>query len=202
MYYNYSMHSFLFVGNDNLSVKKEIDIFVKEKGGKLIEFEAEKIENIRDMKHFTGLAAKEETYIYLPNTDKASEAAQNALLKSLEEPQQNITFVLSAENEYAVLETIRSRCEVIRVKNAVPDEDKNFFQEFINSSVGEKFTKISSIKKREEAVEMLTKLINGGRADLRILESANIALNNIRENGNVQIQLVNFLAKHLSITRH
>lgn len=37
----------------------------------------------------------------------------NALLKTLEEPPQNVVCILVANSESAVLETLRSRCEVL-----------------------------------------------------------------------------------------
>lgn len=47
--------------------------------------------------------------------DRMTEAAQGALLKTLEEPGQGVTFILCAEREDALLPTIRSRCARIRL---------------------------------------------------------------------------------------
>lgn len=41
----------------------------------------------------------------------ANEAAQNAFLKTLEEPPAGVTFLLLTENAYALLPTVRSRCK-------------------------------------------------------------------------------------------
>ncbi|MBP5661802.1 MAG: DNA polymerase III subunit delta, partial [Clostridia bacterium] len=46
---------------------------------------------------------------------KANEQAQNALLKSLEEPPRAVTFFLLAENPYALLPTVRSRCKTLKM---------------------------------------------------------------------------------------
>ena len=43
--------------------------------------------------------------------DKAMEQAQNKLLKTLEEPENNVYFILTTSNVDLVLPTIRSRCE-------------------------------------------------------------------------------------------
>lgn len=43
--------------------------------------------------------------------DKAMEQAQNKLLKTLEEPENNVYFILTTTNVDLVLPTIRSRCE-------------------------------------------------------------------------------------------
>jgi DNA polymerase-3 subunit delta' len=48
--------------------------------------------------------------------DRMNPAAQNALLKTLEEPQPDTVFVLVSENEEELLETLRSRCRVVRME--------------------------------------------------------------------------------------
>lgn len=53
------------------------------------------------------------------DADRMNDAAQNALLKTLEEPQADTVFVLVSDHEEEVLETIRSRCRVVRL-DAVP----------------------------------------------------------------------------------
>jgi len=49
------------------------------------------------------------------NFDQSTEEAQNKLLKVLEEPPQNVYFLLSAKSEERVLPTIRSRCDKIKI---------------------------------------------------------------------------------------
>ncbi|MDQ3957370.1 MAG: DNA polymerase III subunit delta' [Actinomycetota bacterium] len=49
------------------------------------------------------------------DADRMNDAAQNALLKTLEEPQPDTVFVLVSDHEEEVLETIRSRCRVVRL---------------------------------------------------------------------------------------
>ena len=47
---------------------------------------------------------------YIPAADEMNAAAQNAMLKLLEEPPARSVFILAAADEDAVLETVRSRC--------------------------------------------------------------------------------------------
>ena len=49
------------------------------------------------------------------DADRMNDAAQNALLKTLEEPQPDTVFVLVSDHEEEVLETIRSRCRIVRL---------------------------------------------------------------------------------------
>lgn len=57
----------------------------------------------------------------IEEAERMNPAAQNALLKTLEEPQPDTVFVLISDDEDDLLETIRSRCRVMRL-DAVPEE--------------------------------------------------------------------------------
>ena len=52
----------------------------------------------------------------IEEAERMNEAAQNALLKTLEEPHPDTMFVLISDREDEVLETIRSRCRVVRLE--------------------------------------------------------------------------------------
>lgn len=49
------------------------------------------------------------------NVDASTEEAQNKLLKILEEPPENVYFLLGATSEEKVLPTIKSRCDKIKI---------------------------------------------------------------------------------------
>jgi DNA polymerase-3 subunit delta' len=57
----------------------------------------------------------ERRIVLIEHADRASEQIQNALLKSLEEPSDRHTFVLVADEPAALLPTIRSRCQPLRI---------------------------------------------------------------------------------------
>jgi DNA polymerase-3 subunit delta' len=52
----------------------------------------------------------------IEEADRMNEPAQNALLKTLEEPQPDTVFVLISEHEEELLETVRSRCRIVRLE--------------------------------------------------------------------------------------
>lgn len=54
--------------------------------------------------------------------DRMNPQAQNALLKTLEEPQPDTTFILISEHEEELLPTVHSRCVVIRLEPIARDE--------------------------------------------------------------------------------
>ena len=69
------------------------------------------IEQARTLRSAASLTPSEgrRRIFVLPHVDRASEEASNALLKTLEEPAPNLTIVLTSENPYLLLPTIRSR---------------------------------------------------------------------------------------------
>ena len=56
----------------------------------------------------------------IPDAEKMTVQAQNAILKTIEEPPEYAVIILLTANEQALLETIRSRCVILNLK-PVPD---------------------------------------------------------------------------------
>jgi hypothetical protein len=54
--------------------------------------------------------------------DTMTPEAQNALLKTLEEPPPSTTIVICSPVPEALLETVRSRCQAVRLKPSVPED--------------------------------------------------------------------------------
>ncbi len=71
-----------------------------------------KISSIRDIKKFLTFDYEDIAYriIIISDAHLMNEEAQNALLKSLEEPPQGVVFILITSLSSALRETIRSRC--------------------------------------------------------------------------------------------
>ncbi len=53
--------------------------------------------------------------VLIPDMDRMTEQAQNAVLKSLEEPDPGTVFIMTTGNERALLPTILSRCRMVRL---------------------------------------------------------------------------------------
>src|ERR1700749_948590 len=62
----------------------------------------------------------------IDHADRAGEQAANSLLKTLEEPPDHLILILTAENVYDLLPTIRSRSVVINFSPLSNDEMKDF----------------------------------------------------------------------------
>lgn len=52
----------------------------------------------------------------IPDANKMTEAAQNALLKTIEEPPEYAMIILLTDNDETLLETIRSRCIILNTR--------------------------------------------------------------------------------------
>lgn len=90
----------------------------------------------------------------IPKADTLTTQAQNALLKTLEEPPEYAVLILLAENTGAFLETILSRCVVFKIKplsdervksylvanNAAGEEEAAVLAEYSQGSIGKALT--------------------------------------------------------------
>ena len=82
------------------------------------------IESIREIKNSLWLApneSKQRIYILL-NVENMTQEAQNALLKSLEEPPSHARFILTCDNRRSLLDTIISRSTVYTLEPPAREE--------------------------------------------------------------------------------
>lgn len=170
---------------------------------KIIEFPFEKISDVRDLQNFLKLT-REDCVIHLNNVNLATTEAQNAFLKHLEEPQKNVKYLITVKSTFGILPTILSRCEIINIS-----KDKRIVSkevaDFPEKSVTEKLAYTANIKKRQDAVNFCEDLIyllrNKMLTGKKKQENANSilavqrALTNIKNNGNIMLQLANLAIK-------
>lgn len=103
----------------------DLDIIEAARGGGII-----KVDQIRELQHRLSLSPYEANYriAVLQRFEEANESASNALLKTLEEPAPKVVVILTAESVEALLPTITSRCEVIRLRPVPIDVMQNGLQ--------------------------------------------------------------------------
>lgn len=63
----------------------------------------------------------------IKNIERSMEAAQNKLLKTLEEPSKDAIFILTTSNDNLVLPTIKSRCAKVELKKLSKEIISSFF---------------------------------------------------------------------------
>lgn len=82
-----------------------------------------KIDQIRQLQKDLNykLSGSKRKVIIIENADKMTNEAANSLLKFLEEPSSSIVTILLVENIYQLIETIKSRCQVIYFPPLNPD---------------------------------------------------------------------------------
>jgi len=96
--------------------KDETNIIVIEPDGLWIK--KEQIVNLKNQFITKSLTKSKRTYI-IKSCDQLNIHAGNSMLKLLEEPEENITGILTTNALNKVLTTIVSRCQIIKLKNAV-----------------------------------------------------------------------------------
>lgn len=90
--------------------------------------------------------------IYIINgAEKLNKSAANSILKFLEEPEGNIIAILITDNAYGVLETIRSRCQILRLKESSLDNTK---------AQTDKIKKILNIDIEEEIINRIIEFVD------------------------------------------
>lgn len=61
------------------------------------------------------------------HAERMTAEAQNAFLKSIEEPPENTHIILVATTQHALLPTVRSRCTIVTTHNAPPEQTTQMF---------------------------------------------------------------------------
>jgi len=89
-----------------------------------------KVDQIRQLQHGLHLSPYDGKYriALLLRFEDANPQASNALLKTLEEPPDNVIIMITAESAERLLPTIVSRCEVIRLRPVPSDKLKSGLQ--------------------------------------------------------------------------
>ncbi|MCT2534280.1 DNA polymerase III subunit delta' [Aquibacillus koreensis] len=77
---------------------------------------------------YTGLESNQKVYIIV-DADKMTNNASNRLLKFLEEPSKMATAMLLTENSQSILQTIRSRCQIMSLQPFNPSLVQEKLQE-------------------------------------------------------------------------
>ncbi len=111
--------------------------------------------------------------IIIYGADKMTTQAQNAFLKTIEEPPRNVTIFLLGENLEVILDTIKSRCQIHKLKGLTVDEM-------------EKFLKINYPDLSLEQVRAIVAFSDGipGKAEKFILD------NNFRDIRNITLEIL------------
>lgn len=132
--------------------------------GKSRAISVEKVREIRAQAHVAPIEG-ERKILLLRDAHTMLLPAQNALLKILEEPPPSAFFILSAENRFRLLETVRSRVSIISLENtghAEPGKHGEIVSRIVEHlSLGEEaqvLACLSGWKDRGDFLQMLSEL--------------------------------------------
>lgn len=138
--------------------------------------------------------------------------AQNAFLKTLEEPPEDTIFILSTESLEPILETVKSRCVVTEVfdqtssksQESVEESEKDW-ERLRGSGIGEKITFAENTGKTREQttlwvenqIALVHKKIHDGEKNLVTISQALLeALENLKQNTNPKMVLFELLKQY------
>jgi len=163
----------------------------------------------------------------IPRAEILTPEAQNALLKTLEEPSEKTLLILTAPSSEWLLATIISRCQIIQLPtisqvNLTDDEFEKFsetFDKISQQGVGERFKILEDLQissDRQKAIEWLDKMTflirkllldlyqKGSKSTphlvslyLALLKSLAQSKHYLEANTNVRLTLENFLLMEL-----
>ena len=120
------------------------------------------VENIRDLierANFAPTQTRWKVYV-IDECHMLSTAASNALLKTIEEPPDNVVFILATTNPEKVIKTIQSRCHKFDFKRI---NSEQIYKHLLDIAAKE------SIKFEDEGIKLIAKRSNGGMRDAQSL---------------------------------
>ena len=134
-----------------------------------------KIEQIRNMQEKISekpIVSKKKVYIIV-DSDCMTKEAQNCLLKTLEEPPEYATIILTTANESKLLNTIKSRCIKVKFNGLLENEINQYLKQNEIVVNEENYIKIS-----QGSIGMLLDI----KEDEDVYNQVNIVLENIDKN--------------------
>ncbi|OHA63562.1 MAG: hypothetical protein A2842_01950 [Candidatus Wildermuthbacteria bacterium RIFCSPHIGHO2_01_FULL_48_25] len=147
-------HAYLFSGNDTeaqIAAALFVADLLKTNEADIVSQELTAIEQVRDLRDRLSLGAWASPFkvAILKNVHKASEEAQSALLKLLEEPKGDTLFFLLTAYPFLLLPTLRSRAQELRFWKFPLEEGKPFK---VPASLKERFDYAKELAESEEVL--------------------------------------------------
>ncbi|KUK83393.1 MAG: ATPase [Microgenomates bacterium 39_6] len=203
-------HSIIITGGDQKAREEAIEKIGRKEREKKIKSDPDTliinqekaigIETIRKIKGWLGQKAYQEKkrLIVIHRAQQLTIEAQNAFLKTLEEPPENTLIILATDNSHRLLPTIISRCQIIHLKTNNPSQEPidqklvNIFDKTLAERVV--FAQKKGKKKKERVLIWLTEQKqalrqNKNRKNLKIIACLDKAEEMIKAN----------LAPHLAL---
>jgi len=178
-----------------------------------------KIEAVRQLEKFLSHKPyqNDQKIVFIPQADQLTLPAQNALLKTLEEPPARSLIILVSSHQNQLLPTIISRCEIHQL---VPDSSldpqfitlqKNIYSAIANQSIGQRInfiseysgSKISALEFCQNQLKYLRylMLIKNQFIFLPIIKALIQSITRLNQNQNPKLVLENLIFHYPSIKK-
>jgi DNA polymerase-3 subunit gamma/tau len=129
------------------------------------------VDDARELTQGANIAAVSRYRVFIiDECHMLSTSAQNALLKTLEEPPKHVVFILATTDPQKVLPTIRSRCHEFRFNNVTHTELQGLLK-----TISDK----ENISIDSEAIKVISNSVNGGVRDAQTLLATLSTLDNV-----------------------
>ena len=173
--------------------------------------ESIKIQTVREIKEQLAYSAYEAgkiRYFFFLDAHLLTIPAQNALLKSIEEPPTGTQLIFVTQSPEKLLETIRSRCGMIQVTNTNKNTENKqvasttlalLFQKIVQSNPGQKITLAAKYKERSEALSLCSSLLQFLHAQLRN-PHAQYSTKQITHNLKTLLKTINYLEHNTNVS--
>lgn len=112
-------------GDDPLLFSSHPDFVTFPPDGPLRQISMQQMRVLRERAQYKPLRGRYRVFL-IDGLDRANEQAANSLLKTLEEPPEHLLLMLTAQNAYDLLPTIRSRAVILQLA-PLSDEDMKAF---------------------------------------------------------------------------
>ncbi len=150
-------HFYIILGNTKRNSREFLDFlnrgldFSLRPGDNFFRFSEKKISigDVRKIKkiNFLRKNSNEELRVFMIESPGIDREAQNAFLKTLEEPQDNTIFFLFLENDEFLLDTVKSRARILK---GLPREDFDDGKKFLEDDFLNREKTIKKIKEKSE----------------------------------------------------
>ncbi|MEA3355500.1 MAG: hypothetical protein U9Q63_03390 [Patescibacteria group bacterium] len=160
------------------------------------------IKQVRDIEIFLSKKPykNNKNIVLIINSEKLTIPAQNALLKTLEEPPKNSLIILLTKNQNQLLETITSRCQIIQLKNQTKlSKDtrlaqKTIYNQLVKSSIPKRIGLISTYAaNKKEAIQFCKNQILFLKPNIinhhQLIKKLTLSINRLNANLNPKLAL-------------
>jgi replication-associated recombination protein RarA len=156
------MQSYLFVGEKS-QVDQRVAQFLSTHQVFLLTYPVHSIEDARALISHTTLSYGQDVAFLLSEFDQASEQAQQALLKTLEEATDRTFFLLTAATLSSILPTILSRCQIEEFYTNSTIASVSSVPDFFSKPIGQRLLIVSKLTTRESALDFVSSLLSFSR---------------------------------------